>query len=289
MAAWTEALPAVGVHRDEDRLGEEREAFDPERDPEDVAEGRHEVRPQPTHFEGQDRSAHDADGDRRDLAGPLLFGQFIHSGNPEQVATGFLIGAAAMALGGIAELRYGVRAEQRMLEDIAAPLSTVEAEEAVAAPTPVAESQRDADQTLRERVGERRARERSGMRRYRPGPGQASRYHSPGMLGTAGDATHHAEVSDRELDREAEAITRALADHGQITRRELEQILQSRDWGPGRYRAAVRAAVAEGRADRSGRRGGYGPPGTPGTPDPGTGDPPGSPDPPARSAGAATS
>jgi hypothetical protein len=36
----------------------------------------------------------------------------------------------------------------------------------------------------------------------------------------------------------------------------------------------VRAAVAEGRADRSGRRGGYGPPGTPdppGTSDPGTG------------------
>jgi hypothetical protein len=108
------------------------------------------------------------------------------------------------------------------------------------------------------------------------------------MLGTAGDATHHAEVSDRELDREIEAITRALAYHGQITRRELEQILQSRDWGPGRYRAAVRAAVAEGRADRSGRRGGYGPSGTPdppGTSDPGTGDPPGSPDAPARSAG----
>jgi hypothetical protein len=226
------------------------------------------------------------------ISGPLLFGQFIHSGNPEQVATGFLIGAAAMALGGIAELRYGVRAEQRTLEDIAAPLSTVEPEEAVAAAAPVAESQRDADQALRERVGERRARERSGMRRYRPGPGQGSRYHSPGMLGTAGDATHHAEVSDRELDREIEAIARALADHGQITRRELEQILQSRDWGPGRYRAAVRAAVAEGRADRSGRRGGYGPPGTPdppGTSDPGTGDPPGSPDPPARSAGATTS
>jgi MFS family permease len=226
------------------------------------------------------------------ISGPLLFGQFIHSGNPEQVATGFLIGAAAMALGGIAELRYGVRAEQRTLEDIAAPLSTAEPEEAAAAATAVAASQRDADQALRERVGRRRARERSGMRRYRPGPGHGSAYHSPGMLGSAGDATHHAEVSDRELDREIEAITRALAEHGQITRRELEQILQSRDWGPGRYRSALRAAVAEGQADRSGRRGGYGPPGAPdppGTPDPGTGDPPGSPDPPARSGGATTS
>lgn len=78
------------------------------------------------------------------ISGPLLFGQFIHSGNPEQVATGFLIGAAAMALGGIAELRYGVRAEQRTLEDIAAPLSTAEPEEAAAAAAAVAASQRDA-------------------------------------------------------------------------------------------------------------------------------------------------
>jgi hypothetical protein len=46
----TEALPAVDVHRDEDRLDEEREAFDAECDPEDVAEGRHEVRPQQTHL-----------------------------------------------------------------------------------------------------------------------------------------------------------------------------------------------------------------------------------------------
>ncbi|MEA2234278.1 MAG: hypothetical protein QOD83_4094, partial [Solirubrobacteraceae bacterium] len=125
-----------------------------------------------------------------------------------------------------------------------------------------------------------------------PGPGHGSTYHSPGMLGSAGDATHNAEVSDRELDREIEAITHALAAHGQISRRELEQILQSRDWGPGRHRAALRAAVAEGRADRSGRRGGYGPPGRPNPPgpsDPGTGDPPGSSDPPARSAGATTS
>jgi MFS family permease len=220
------------------------------------------------------------------ITGPLLFGQLIHSGHPAQVATGFLVGAAAMALGGIAELRYGVRAEQRALEDIAAPLSAAGPEEAAAAAAPADESQGDAGQALRERVGERRARERSGLRRYRPGPGHGSTYHSPGMVGTAGEAGRHAEVSDLERDREIEAIARALADHGQITRRELEQILQSRHWGPGRYRSAVRAAVAEGRADRSGRRGSYGPAGT----DPqGSPDPPDATDPPARSAGATTS
>jgi hypothetical protein len=62
------------------------------------------------------------------ITGPVLFGQFIHSGNPQQVATGFFIGAAAMAVGGVTELLFGVRAEQRSLEDIAQPLTAAEAE-----------------------------------------------------------------------------------------------------------------------------------------------------------------
>src|SRR4051812_25215928 len=62
------------------------------------------------------------------ITGPELFGQFIHSGNADLVALGFFIGAAAMALGGIAELIFGVRAEQQSLEDIARPLSAEEAE-----------------------------------------------------------------------------------------------------------------------------------------------------------------
>jgi MFS family permease len=58
------------------------------------------------------------------ITGPLLFGQFIHSGRIVEVATGFLIGAAAMAVGGIAELLFGVRAEGRSLEAIAEPLTS---------------------------------------------------------------------------------------------------------------------------------------------------------------------
>ncbi|MEA2180997.1 MAG: hypothetical protein QOF69_182 [Solirubrobacteraceae bacterium] len=196
------------------------------------------------------------------ISGPLLFGQFIHSGNPEQVATGFLIGAAAMALGGLAELRYGVRAERQSLEDIATPLTAEQPgdEDLVAAATAAP----DLEEELRERLAERRAREQSGMRRFRPGPGHGSTYHSPGMQGTAGSATRFSEVSERERDREIEEIARALAERGHISRRELELILASRGWGPGRYRAAMRAATAEGRAARSGRRG-YGPPGAPGS------------------------
>jgi MFS family permease len=62
------------------------------------------------------------------IAGPELFGQFIHSGDADLVALGFFIGAAAMALGGIAELVFGVRAEQQSLESIARPLTAEEAD-----------------------------------------------------------------------------------------------------------------------------------------------------------------
>src|SRR4029450_11201467 len=60
------------------------------------------------------------------ISGPYLFGDLIHSGSAEQGATGFLIGAGAMLLGGIAELLWGVRAEQRALEDVATPLTAEE-------------------------------------------------------------------------------------------------------------------------------------------------------------------
>ena len=60
------------------------------------------------------------------ITGPLLFGQLIESGERGPVAVGFLIGAAVMAIGGIAELVWGVNAEGQRLEDIAAPLTTAE-------------------------------------------------------------------------------------------------------------------------------------------------------------------
>ncbi|HEX5192138.1 MAG TPA: MFS transporter [Solirubrobacteraceae bacterium] len=63
------------------------------------------------------------------IAGPLLFGHLIGSGERSQVMIAFLIGAAVMAMGGIAELFLGVRAERAQLEDIAKPLTVEEAEQ----------------------------------------------------------------------------------------------------------------------------------------------------------------
>jgi len=60
------------------------------------------------------------------ITGPLLFGALIDTGDRGLVAISFLIGAAVMALGGVAELLFGVQAEGKNLEDIAAPLTTAD-------------------------------------------------------------------------------------------------------------------------------------------------------------------
>ncbi|MEU5694514.1 MFS transporter [Actinosynnema sp. NPDC020468] len=57
------------------------------------------------------------------ITGPLLFGSLIDSGDAGAVALGFGAAAVVMALGGVAELLFGVKAERASLEDIATPLS----------------------------------------------------------------------------------------------------------------------------------------------------------------------
>jgi MFS family permease len=62
------------------------------------------------------------------ISGPLLFANLIGSGQRSQVELAFFIGAGVMAIGGIAEIFLGVRAERAQLEDIAKPLTAEEAE-----------------------------------------------------------------------------------------------------------------------------------------------------------------
>jgi MFS family permease len=146
------------------------------------------------------------------IAGPLLFGHLINSGSEDQIAIGFFIGAVVMAIGGIAELLFGVEAEQKQLEEVAKPL------------------------TAKERKGKR-------GRRFRPGPGRIAT--SPGMPVSA-------PFTDAGLDRkvEVELISRALHDRGSANRRELSRRVGARYWGPGRFRAALREAVVIGEARR---------------------------------------
>jgi hypothetical protein len=48
-------------------------------------------------------------------------------------------------------------------------------------------------------------------------------------------------------------IARALAERGATDREQLAQLVGARYWGPGRFRTALREAVAEGRVQRVSR------------------------------------
>jgi len=56
--------------------------------------------------------------------GPVVYGALIGTGdNPFQLFIGYLIGAAVMIVGGLVTIAFGVAAEGKSLEDIAAPLA----------------------------------------------------------------------------------------------------------------------------------------------------------------------
>ena len=59
------------------------------------------------------------------VGAPALFGHLIASGSRPQLFGGYLLGAVLMLLAAGAEAIFGVKAERRSLEDIAAPLSSV--------------------------------------------------------------------------------------------------------------------------------------------------------------------
>jgi MFS family permease len=172
------------------------------------------------------------------ITGPLLFGQLIDTGDRGLVAMSFLIGAAVMAVGGVVELIFGVKAEGKNLEDLAEPL-TAESDEA----DEPAES--DEQRARAARIAARAQRQlamQSGARRYRPGPSAGwnaawRESPSPGTIESA-------------LDHEIETIVRAVAEHQPMKVRDLHRAVGARYWGPGAFRSAVREALAENRIAR---------------------------------------
>jgi MFS family permease len=190
------------------------------------------------------------------IIGPLLFGKMIATNDRTWVGVAFLIGAGVMAIGGIAELFLGVKAERASLEDIAKPLTAEEAERGAlpgdedTATAREAGAETDDERRWRERDERRALRERAGSRRYRPGPDPTGSFFSPGMLGTS---LHSRTASPSLLDREIDAISGALDEGGDLRREELARRVGARLWGPGRFQRALEEAVADGRATRLGR------------------------------------
>ncbi|HEX5556477.1 MAG TPA: MFS transporter [Gaiellales bacterium] len=193
------------------------------------------------------------------IVGPLLFAHLIASGSRSEVATAFYIGAAVMAVGGIAEIFLGVRAEQKSLEDVATPI-TAESTEGEGGETKDAGDERgkddereqarraaaDRDRRIRERTQRRREWERTGRRRYRPGPGGGM--YAPMMAGTWSTPDPAG-----ALEPQIEAIEQTLARTGPTERRQLAQLVGARYWGPGQFRLALQEALREGRVRRASR------------------------------------
>jgi hypothetical protein len=186
------------------------------------------------------------------ITGPLLFGHLIEGGSKSDVAIAFYIGSAFMAIGGIAELFLGVRAEQQALEDVATPITAQDTEqgeeEGEAAQERDEEREarrRDAerDRRIRQRSASRADWERTGRRRLRPGPGGT--LYAPRMAGTGPIAEN-----PLALERQIEVIEQALEQQGPVDRRRLAQLVGARYWGPGRFRLALQEALREGRAQR---------------------------------------
>jgi MFS family permease len=185
------------------------------------------------------------------ISGPLLFGHLIATGVKGQVAIGFYIGAVVMAIGGIAELLFGVKAAGRQLEDIAEPLTATDAEPGGREELTAEDAGRDEDsarraaqERIRARIERRHQRERSGLRRYRPGPGGFPTARVPADVGP---------VSEQVLDDQILSIQRALDEHGSTERRELATLVGARYWGPGVFREALREATADGDIRRTSR------------------------------------
>ena len=180
------------------------------------------------------------------ITGPLVFQKLGESGDVGQVMIAYLIGAAVMAVGGIVEIFLGVpgRAAARSRTSRSrSPLKRPRRARRRGREGPEAEKgveRPDADEAER-RHRARAERERRGLRRWRPGRGAAS--YSPFFPPPV-------ESRPDWLDREVEMIERALADHGELARDELARRVGARYWGPGRFRGALREAVAEGAARR---------------------------------------
>jgi MFS family permease len=171
------------------------------------------------------------------ISGPLLFGVLIASGKRADLAVGYLIGAALMIAAGLVEVWLGVNAEQKPLEEIATPLTAEDADQHPAV-TAGAGTEPAAGQEQRRR-----------RRRIEP----ALTPQAPYRLWSPMPPVYAVPLIDITRDREIGEITAALAGAGTLERRQLARLVRADLWGPGRFSAALRAAVVQGKVRRTGR------------------------------------
>jgi MFS family permease len=184
------------------------------------------------------------------ISGPVLFGVLIASGKRSELAVGYVIGAVLMIAAGLVEVWLGVNAEQKPLEEIATPLTAEDAGQhpadtgsadtgSAGAGTAAGAGTRDAAGT-----GQRRAR-----RRVEPAVTPQANYRGWSPMYPA----YVAPLIDTARDREVGEIVAALGSAGPVERRQLAGLVHASLWGPGRFPAALRQAIAQGKVRRTGK------------------------------------
>jgi hypothetical protein len=162
------------------------------------------------------------------ILGPLVFASLV--GSEGKIAAGYAIAAALMLVASVVEMKLGVEAAGKPLEEIAPPLTAEDGGE-------------------EEEEAKRRD---TGVAPAPVGPVRANRYArahwSPATTASVRPA------HDTALEQEVARIVRALEEAGgPVSRRELATRTNARYWGTGRFSSALGTAVVRGQARRVGR------------------------------------
>ena len=200
------------------------------------------------------------------ITGPLLFGHLIGSGERGQVIVAFLIGAGVMAIGGIAELLFGVKAEQANLEDIAKPLTAEEADEGDEGRAEDEQEEPEGDPDAlrhRQRAAEERARaaeHRAAVHELRPRADSgderaAERIGAEQALAAIADLRAEREdelaaacEQHRDDDEAAQERSRASRERARAIKQRIEGLMSEHDSDAERHRRLAEAAGARARA-----------------------------------------
>ena len=173
------------------------------------------------------------------IIGPVLFGNLIATKRPFDMAIGYVIGGTLMIGAGLVEVFLGVDAEQRSLEDVATPLSAVDGGPDSASSNGGSASSRPSSARTPSPPSTRPTRPavpRTGRAGWAPFPQASTRPRG-----------------DPFVAHEVDIIVARLAADGPQTQATLARLVAAHHWGPGRFRAALRAGLASGRIRRRGR------------------------------------
>ncbi len=138
-----------------------------------------------------------------------------------------------MLAAGLVEVKLGVDAEQRPLEEISAPLSAV--------------GEGEDEQKRLETAGPARSLPRQ------TGPAPVPRRWRGATLWAPAQLSSTYPPDDPYLAKEVDALVASLEARSPQSGEQLARSVSARVWGPGRFRQAVRSGIASGRVRHIGR------------------------------------